>query len=153
MTSQVKIRFSKTGKMFFKDRKYEVTVNGSIIGHIASNNPELDITLPEGNHSCEVRENAYFEKKDFNLKPNQLQTVTINPSSTPQFFAWLCTGFVIAYIVAFYFIFDQLPFLNLLGIMPIILFLLTPLMLRLWKKNEPEEETFGITMDKEILNR
>jgi len=150
MTGQVKIRFSKTGRMFFKDRKYEVIVNDSIIGHIASNNPELEISLPEGNHSCEVRENAYFEKKDFNLKTHQLQTVTINPSSTPQFHMWSHVGLALATLVALYFIAGG----NLTYFIPIAFIPIFLIMPNFWgKDDEPEEETFGLTMDKEILKR
>lgn len=149
MTGQVKIRFSKSWRNSLKARKFEVKVNDSIIGHIASNNPELEITLPEGNHSCEVRENAYFEKKDFNLKTNQLLTLTIVPSVSPKFLLWAYIIFAIVYMVALYFIAGgNLAVFFSLFIIPII-----PILMGFWKKDDSEEEIFGLKLDKDILKR
>jgi len=145
MSSQVKIRFNKLGhKFFFKDRKYEVTVNGSMIGHLASNTPELNISLPEGNHSCEIREIAYSDKKDFNLKTNQLQTLTIIPTVQEKYPTRKLIGATIYCIVLLYFIIDDSALLIPLAMVLIIF----GIVMHFLMKRLPDGKPFEIELDK-----
>jgi hypothetical protein len=85
MYGRITFRLSKSGQTLFKQRSYQIRINGNSIGHIDSEQNTLSEQFPMGMYTIEVSEHDFFIRRDLVLAVGQMQTVTINPSSTFAF--------------------------------------------------------------------
>ncbi|WP_047450814.1 hypothetical protein [Alistipes sp. ZOR0009] len=119
----VNIRLSKTGQAFFKSKKYQIRVNGNPIGQVNSRNFKLSENLLPGKYLIEVEEEGCLIGKDIVVNPEQMQTITINPSMTFSSIRGFTIGLAIIAIAVQFFMLDKVSLpLMFIPLIPLLFF-------------------------------
>lgn len=141
MEGVLQVRLSKSGRTLFKNRTYEVKVNGSVLGHIDADTSKLENRFPAGKCLIEIGESGIYVKKETILRADQLQVCTINPSLTYAFFRGFLIGIAIVTLLVQFIVLDKISIpLMLIPIIPILVF-----------RKENYSESFAITLRKNSL--
>ena len=128
MDGCITFRLSKSGQTLFKQKSYQIRIKGNSIGHIDSEKNTISEQLPMGKYTIEVSENDFFIRKDIVLAVGQMQTVTINPSSTYAFTRGFLIGIatcavgIIGYMAFENKLFPQLFPLLFVPLIPVLIF-------------------------------
>jgi hypothetical protein len=67
MDGRITFRVSKSGQTLFKQKSYQIRINGNSIGHIDTEKNTISEQLPMDKYSIEVSENDFFIRKDIVL--------------------------------------------------------------------------------------
>ena len=103
MQDNLIISLNHNGKTFFKSKKYDVKINGILIGEINKSNVKLSHALTHDTHLIEVSDNKYSKSIHFKVSDDKLNIITVKPQMTYKSILAFYIGFsVVALLVNLY---------------------------------------------------
>ena len=115
------VRLSKTS-VYFKNKYYQIEVNGQSSGIIDYNNHKLEYDVDCGKTIIEIVDGSGLKNIDVNIKPGQSYIITINPSASQDLIRGIFIGFSLVAITVLLFVDPKPSATWFITLFPLLLF-------------------------------